>query len=151
MRHPSLHACGVSCGLAFVYSATQIEADQERTVVTSWPCDPEPVHGSDASQFQPGLTISSPVEVWIADLFQARRLVVNSTVDLDGIKLLRYWLVSMAGCVGAQGSLVFWALWMCRQACRSTQCVVQHQALAHSATDVQGVQAAQNQLVGLNA
>lgn len=69
-----------------------IEADQERTVVTSWPCDPEPVHGSDASQFQPGLTTSSPVEVWIADLFQARRLVVNSTVDLDGIKLLRYWL-----------------------------------------------------------
>jgi hypothetical protein len=51
------------------------------------------VHGSDASQFQPGLTTSSPVEVWIADLFQARRLVVNSTVDLDGIKLLRYWLV----------------------------------------------------------
>lgn len=51
------------------------------------------MHGSDASQFQPGLTASSPVEVWIADLFQARRLVVNSSVDLSGIKLLRYWLV----------------------------------------------------------
>jgi hypothetical protein len=54
------------------------------------------VHGSDASQFQPGLTVNSPIEVWIADLYQARRLVVNSTVDLDGVTLLRYWLVS--GC-----------------------------------------------------
>lgn len=85
---PAVHYDTLCC-------CTQIEADQERTTVTSWPCNPEPVHGSDASQFQPGLTSSSPVEVWISDLFQARRLVVNSTVDLHGVELLRYWLVSL--------------------------------------------------------
>lgn len=74
-----------------------MEADQGRTTVTSWPCDPEVVHGSDASQFQPGLTADSPVEVWISDLFQAKRLVVNSSVDLEGVKLLRYWLVRGLG------------------------------------------------------
>lgn len=62
--------------------------------MTSWPCDPERVHGSDASQFQPGLTPTSAVEVWIADLFEARRLVVNTTVNLHGVELLRFWLVS---------------------------------------------------------
>eukprot|EP00879_Flechtneria_rotunda_P028466 GHRR01030582.1.p1 GENE.GHRR01030582.1~~GHRR01030582.1.p1 ORF type:complete len:491 (+),score=126.44 GHRR01030582.1:556-2028(+) len=68
-----------------------IEADHGRTAVTSWPC-PEPVRGSDAMQFRPGLTEKDRLTVFIGDIFQAADLIVNSTVDLHGVKLLRYWL-----------------------------------------------------------
>jgi hypothetical protein len=34
--------------------------------------------------------------VWAA---QARRLVVNSTVDLHGVRLLRFWLVRCLVCL----------------------------------------------------
>jgi hypothetical protein len=34
--------------------------------------------------------------VFIADLYQSRRLVVHSESELDGLRLLRYWLVRVA-------------------------------------------------------
>jgi hypothetical protein len=43
----------------------QVEADQGRTAVTTWPCEPEAVHGSDASQFTPGLTRDDVLQVWV--------------------------------------------------------------------------------------
>jgi hypothetical protein len=71
----------------------QVEADQGRTEVKSWPC-PEPVRGSDATQFKPGLTAGDRLTVWVGDIFQSADLVVNSSTELHGVKLLRYWLVS---------------------------------------------------------
>lgn len=73
--------------------ALQIEADHGHTEVKSWPC-PEPVRGSDATQFRPGLTAADRLTVFVGDMYQAADLVVNSTVELHGVKLLRYWLVS---------------------------------------------------------
>lgn len=70
----------------------QEEEDRGRTAITSWPC-PEFVRGSDASQFKPGLTPRDALTIFVADIAQPLRLVVNSTVELDGVELLRYWLV----------------------------------------------------------
>lgn len=77
-------------------ASPQVEADHGHSVVSSWPC-PETVRGSDATQFRPGLTAADKLTVFVGDLFQTRDLVVNSTVELHGIKLFRYWLVSSIG------------------------------------------------------
>ncbi|WIA16356.1 hypothetical protein OEZ85_013054 [Tetradesmus obliquus] len=68
-----------------------VEADQGRTEVKSWPC-PEPVQGGDATQFKPGLTAADRLTVWVGDIYQSADLIVNSSTELHGVKLLRYWL-----------------------------------------------------------
>lgn len=75
-------------------SIIQVEADQGRTEVKSWPC-PEPVRGGDATQFKPGLTAADRLTVWVGDIYQSADLIVNSSTELHGVKLLRYWLVSV--------------------------------------------------------
>ena len=72
----------------------QVEADQGRTEVKSWPC-PESVRGGDATQFKPGLTADDRLTVWVGDIYQSADLIVNSSTGLHGVKLLRYWLVSL--------------------------------------------------------
>eukprot|EP00878_Enallax_costatus_P020433 GHUV01021604.1.p1 GENE.GHUV01021604.1~~GHUV01021604.1.p1 ORF type:complete len:442 (+),score=77.42 GHUV01021604.1:509-1834(+) len=68
-----------------------VEVDHGYSQITSWPC-PETVRGTDATQFRPGLTENDKLTIYVGDLLQTRDLVVNRTVELLGIKLLRYWL-----------------------------------------------------------
>ncbi|KAF6251207.1 CD36 family-domain-containing protein [Scenedesmus sp. NREL 46B-D3] len=68
-----------------------VEADQGRTEVKSWPCA-EPVRGGDATQFRPSLTADDRLTVWVGDVYQAADLIVNKSTELHGVKLLRFWL-----------------------------------------------------------
>eukprot|EP00775_Hariotina_reticulata_P003236 gene3236-3513_t len=67
------------------------EVDQGRAEISSWPC-PQPITGSDASQFRPGLTVDDKLRVFVGDIFQSRDLVVHSQTELHDVKLLRFWL-----------------------------------------------------------
>jgi lysosome membrane protein 2/scavenger receptor class B protein 1 len=55
------------------------------------------VRGTDATQFKPGLTADDRLTVWVGDIFQSADLVVNKSTELHGVKLLRYWPVSVRG------------------------------------------------------
>jgi hypothetical protein len=100
VHHTRLAAATLHCTTPLL----QVEADQGRTEVKSWPC-PAPVHGSDATQFKPGLTADDRLTVWVGDIFQAADLVVNKSTELHSVKLLRYWLVSCRGHEGGSQGL----------------------------------------------
>lgn len=72
----------------------QVELDQGYSTVTSWPC-PEPVYGTDAFQFRPCLTEQDSLRVWVSELYRSASLVVQKTLELYGVTLLRYWPVRM--------------------------------------------------------
>uniref|UniRef100_A0A383W126 Uncharacterized protein n=1 Tax=Tetradesmus obliquus TaxID=3088 RepID=A0A383W126_TETOB len=85
------NATTVNSGELDISRLWTVEADQGRTEVKSWPC-PEPVRGGDATQFKPGLTAADRLTVWVGDIYQSADLIVNSSTELHGVKLLRYWL-----------------------------------------------------------
>ncbi|MEW5302582.1 MAG: hypothetical protein WDW36_005351 [Sanguina aurantia] len=60
--------------------------------VTTWngsQCD-EPVTGSDAFQFPPGISISDKLTVWVSELFRSATLVFKQHTTFHGVKLLRF-------------------------------------------------------------
>ncbi|KAL0051752.1 hypothetical protein WJX82_001524 [Trebouxia sp. C0006] len=46
--------------------------------------------GSDGVQFRPSLKSGDKVEVWAPEVYKSATLLANTTVDLDGVNLLRF-------------------------------------------------------------
>jgi hypothetical protein len=77
-------------------------SDRGVAAVTSWAC-PEPVKGSDAFQFPPGVQPSDRLTVWVADMFRAGELVFHDHTQLHGIRMMRFGPVGGGSCCGRAG------------------------------------------------
>ncbi|KXZ42318.1 hypothetical protein GPECTOR_162g133 [Gonium pectorale] len=69
----------------------RMEVEQGWRAVSSWgPNCSEPVRGTDAFQFAPGVTRGSVLRVWITELFRSAVLLFKEEVELHGVRMLRF-------------------------------------------------------------
>eukprot|EP01026_Neomeris_dumetosa_P037845 TRINITY_DN3074_c0_g1_i3.p1 TRINITY_DN3074_c0_g1~~TRINITY_DN3074_c0_g1_i3.p1 ORF type:complete len:630 (+),score=59.04 TRINITY_DN3074_c0_g1_i3:140-1891(+) len=60
------------------------------TEITSWNGSAEQIHGTNAYQFEPGLTKDSVLAVWTGELYRVAYFEYLETTYLEGIKLYRF-------------------------------------------------------------
>ncbi|KAL3140914.1 hypothetical protein ABBQ32_005445 [Trebouxia sp. C0010 RCD-2024] len=88
--HPSRQDI-VNTGVNNISAIWDTEVWSNHTTIKSWrPPHLEPVQGSDGTQFRPDLTTGNSIVVWAPDLFRSASMTANSTVSLEGVRLLRF-------------------------------------------------------------
>lgn len=80
----------VDTGLYNLSDTWQIlEVDGYREV-TSWPCGPVPVRGTDGFQFHPYLNVNETIGVWVPELFRTLWLAGQDHVTVEGVQLIHF-------------------------------------------------------------
>ena len=88
--HPSSQDI-INTGMSNISSVWNTEVWSNHSSIKSWKSPHiEPVQGSDGVQFRPSLKSGDKVEVWAPEVYKSATLLANTTVDLDGVNLLRF-------------------------------------------------------------
>lgn len=88
--HPSSQDI-INTGMSNISNVWNTEVWSNHSSIKSWkPPHVEPVQGSDGVQFRPGLKSGDKVNVWAPEVYKSATLITNTTVDLDGVNLLRF-------------------------------------------------------------